>query len=68
MLSENKRIYKLEAMNKNHCNKEIMSDVDINDAITQLKFAVRHEEWVTVNDVIEFLEDFLPTKDIEEDD
>lgn len=48
-------------MNKNHCDREIMSDADINDAISQLKFAVRHEEWITVRDVIEFLQDFLPS-------
>ena len=37
----------------------IMSEMDVKDAICQLKFAVRHEEWSSVKDVIEYLQDFL---------
>jgi len=45
-----------------------MSEMDVKDAICQLKFAVRHEEWSSVKDVIEYLQDFLEPEDLEEEE
>lgn len=47
-------------------NITIMNEADIKDALLQLKFAVKHEEWNTVQDVIEYLQEFLPTEDDDE--
>ena len=54
-------------MNKNQYDREIMNEADIKDAILQLKFSIKHEEWNTVQDVIEYLQEFLSTDDLEDD-